>query len=81
MKTPRQAVDAFVSSERILQDMNVALDRLDRFNENVVLRKWTATSIEMEFRGFVHKGRLTALSQYNHVFKASSVNLSSDLIN
>lgn len=36
----QQAIDSFVQSERILQDMNVALDRLDRFDENIVIRKW-----------------------------------------
>lgn len=68
MKTPKQAIDSFVCSERILQDMNVALDRLDRFDENVIVRRWVMLDVDMEFRGFVCNGKLTALSQYNHVF-------------
>lgn len=59
MKTPKQAIDSFVCSERILQDMNVALDRLDRFDENVVVRRWVMLDVDMEFRGFVCNGKLT----------------------
>jgi hypothetical protein len=47
--------------------------RLDRFHENVVVRRWIDIAVDMEFRGFVHRGRLRALSQYNHVFHSERV--------
>ena len=53
--------------------MNVCLSRLDRFHESVVLRKWVPIDVDQEYRGFVSKGRLTALSQYNHVFVSQVV--------
>lgn len=73
MRSTAQIIRSFVNSERILQDMNVALQRLDRFNENVVVRRWIDIAIDMEFRGFVSNGRLTALSQYNHVLYSERV--------
>jgi hypothetical protein len=73
MRSTRQIVDSLVCSERILQDMNVALQRLDRFDENVVIRRWVDIGVDMEFRGFVSNGRLTALSQYNHVIHSERV--------
>jgi hypothetical protein len=73
MRSAPQVVAALVASERVLQDMNVALQRLDRFHENIVVRRWTDIAVDMEFRGFVHCGRLCALSQYNHVFHSERV--------
>jgi hypothetical protein len=73
MRSATQVVSALVCSERVLQDLNVALQRLDRFHENVVVRRWIDIAVDMEFRGFVHRGRLRALSQYNHVFHSERV--------
>lgn len=81
MRTPQQIVDAFVCSDRVLQDMTVALERLDRFNENVVVRRWVDIAVDMEFRGFVHRGKLTALAQYFHlVFSRRLVTLKSEIL-
>lgn len=81
MRTPQQIVDAFVCSDRVLQDMIVALERLDRFHENVVVRRWVDIAVDMEFRGFVHGGKLTALSQYFHlVFSQRLVTLKHEIL-
>lgn len=73
MRSAQQVLHSLVCSERVLQDMNVALQRLDRFDENVVVRRWVDIAVDMEFRGFVSNGRLTALSQYNHVLFSERV--------
>jgi len=63
-----QVVSMFINSERIHHDIGSALKYgKEQFKQNVVIRKWIPIDIDMEFRGFVHKGKLTALSQYNHI--------------
>ncbi|KAJ7488122.1 hypothetical protein FB451DRAFT_732231 [Mycena latifolia] len=57
-------VRALVLSERVWQDMTLALKHPDEWEQNVVLRKWEAVPIDMEFRTFVANGRITAISQY-----------------
>jgi len=37
------------------------------WNENFAVRAWVDIDVDMEFRGFVKGGELTALSQYNHL--------------
>jgi len=66
VRTAAEAISSFVSSERIFQDMQLALKHPDRFRENFVIRKWVDIDSDMEFRGFCHKGQFTALSQYHH---------------
>ena len=61
------ALDLFLRSERIYQDMLLALERPDRWDEHFAVRRWVNIDVGMEFRGFVHDGRLNALSQYNHL--------------
>ena len=62
------AFQFFTKSERIAQDMEVALaKRGEDFQMNVVIRRWTDIDIDMEFRGFYNNGKLTALSQYNYI--------------
>lgn len=66
----KSAMESFTNSERILQDMNQALDvyaAKGTFNQNILVRRWHNIAVDMEFRGFVKDGRLTALSQYNHM--------------
>eukprot|EP00808_Paulinella_micropora_P007680 g61255.t1 len=61
-----QATDLFLRSERICADMNLAMQH-ERWEENWIVRKWTDIDVGLEFRGFVHDGQLTALSQYNYL--------------
>jgi hypothetical protein len=61
------ALTLFLRSERIYQDMLLALERPERWDENFAVRQWVDIDVSMEFRGFVKGGRLCALSQYNHL--------------
>ena len=58
-----QVIETFASSQRIRDDMTLALEQIQRFHEHFVVRRWVNIAIDMEF---VNKGELTALSQYNH---------------
>lgn len=60
-------------SERIATDMRLALEHPQRFEEHIVLRQWVPLDVGLEFRGFVCGGRLTALSQYNHLARFAHV--------
>eukprot|EP01052_Picozoa_sp_SAG31_P017395 SAG31_NODE_1188_length_9481_cov_14.760819_4_plen_440_part_00 len=62
------ALALFWCSERINQDMELALARPERWNQSFVVRRWVDIEVDMEFRGFVNDGVLNALSQYNHLF-------------
>jgi hypothetical protein len=63
----RECLDLFLRSERIAQDMLLALQHKERWNENFIVRRWVDIDVSMEFRGFVHNNTLNALSQYNHL--------------
>lgn len=56
----------FVRSERIYQDMTLALGRPE-FKSGWAIREWCDVDIGMEFRGFVCKRELCALSQYDYL--------------
>ncbi|KAF7350167.1 cell division cycle protein 123-like protein [Mycena venus] len=57
-------IRALVLSERVWQDMTLAMRHPDTWQQNVILRKWEPVPIDMEFRTFVSNGRMTAISQY-----------------
>eukprot|EP00299_Pterocystis_sp_00344_P007174 c2196_g1_i1.p1 GENE.c2196_g1_i1~~c2196_g1_i1.p1 ORF type:complete len:357 (-),score=78.07 c2196_g1_i1:3-1073(-) len=61
------AVMLMMRSERVCQDMLLALDHLHRWRENIVVRQWVDIDVGMEFRCFVFDSKLTAISQYNHL--------------
>ncbi|XP_046561507.1 cell division cycle protein 123-like [Haliotis rubra] len=67
VKTAEDVVDMMLRSERIYQDMLLALKIESRFEENFVVRKFVDVDVDMEFRGFVFGGELVALSQYNYL--------------
>lgn len=67
VRTASQALNMLMQSERIYQDMKMALMIPERFEENIVVRQWQDIDVDMEFRGFVCNSQLTALSQYNHL--------------
>lgn len=62
-----EAIEMIIKSERIYQDMLLAIDNPDRFKENFIIRKFYNIDVDMEFRGFVYGMRLNALSQYNYL--------------
>jgi len=65
-RSAHELLQTFTSSERIYQDMSVAVSHPDRFNQHFAIRKWVTVPPEMEFRGFYFNGKLNAISQYNH---------------
>jgi hypothetical protein len=67
MKSADDVIDTFMSSERIYQDMLLASQHEDKYEENFVIRKFVDIDIDMEFRGFVSEGKFTAASQYNYL--------------
>ena len=67
MENARQVIDLFIKSERINQDLTLAIEHKDRFQENIVIRKWVTIDVDMEFRAFVCNNKLNAISQYNYV--------------
>lgn len=71
----REVIEMFIKSERIYQDMLLAIEKSPtRFTENFVIRRFYEIEIDMEFRGFVHNGQLTALSQYNYLIHSKRLN-------
>eukprot|EP01112_Ceratiomyxa_fruticulosa_P017136 TRINITY_DN5282_c0_g2_i1.p1 TRINITY_DN5282_c0_g2~~TRINITY_DN5282_c0_g2_i1.p1 ORF type:complete len:357 (-),score=78.99 TRINITY_DN5282_c0_g2_i1:90-1160(-) len=67
LENAKQVLQMFSISERISQDMKLALAHPARFKENFVVRKWVDLDPSLEFRGFVNNNKLNALSQYNHL--------------
>ena len=68
--TGAEAVELLLRSERAYTDLFDALDAPTErpFNVNLFARSWDdSLDPELEFRGFIHAGHLTALSQYNHL--------------
>ncbi|CAF0712615.1 unnamed protein product [Brachionus calyciflorus] len=69
-----QVIEMFFKSERIYQDMLLAVEKKERFKENFIIREFVQIDIDMEFRGFVFNGKLTALSQYNYLIYSKRLN-------
>eukprot|EP01101_Sappina_pedata_P001452 TRINITY_DN11533_c0_g1_i1.p1 TRINITY_DN11533_c0_g1~~TRINITY_DN11533_c0_g1_i1.p1 ORF type:complete len:389 (+),score=151.22 TRINITY_DN11533_c0_g1_i1:26-1168(+) len=64
----QEVVERFLPSERMVQDLTLALDRKEKgWCENFVIRRWVPFDPRLEFRAFVLEGKLVALSQYNHL--------------
>lgn len=79
-RNSREALEMFVISERIYQDMLLALKYPERWNESIVIREWVEIDVDMEFRGFVSKGSLNAVCQYNYnIFSARLVEKKDDI--
>ncbi|KAL8624104.1 hypothetical protein ACOMHN_036107 [Nucella lapillus] len=67
VRSAANVMDMTLRSERIYQDLLLALKVKDRFRENFVVRTFVDIDVDMEFRGFVFEGGLVALSQYNYL--------------
>lgn len=61
----KAAIDLLANSERILTDLNRALDFPNLWDMKLIVRLFQPIPYSMEFRGFVHNKKLTALSQYD----------------
>jgi len=64
VKSFKEALELFVLSNRIKFDLELDLRFAKDFSMNVIVRPWMSIPLECEYRGFVCKGTLTALSQY-----------------
>jgi hypothetical protein len=62
-----EAVNLIKVSERSNEDLLLALEFPDSWDMKIIIRKWVSIPPSMEFRGFVHEKKLTALSQYFHI--------------
>lgn len=68
VKTGSDVIDMFIRSERVYQDLLLAaVNQVDKYNENFVIRKFVDIDVDMEFRCFVFNGLLHAISQYNYL--------------
>ena len=67
VKKSEEVIDMFMCSERIYQDMLLAVQHEERFCEHFVIRKFVHIDVDMEFRGFVFGQQLRAVSQYNYL--------------
>ncbi|XP_060075112.1 cell division cycle protein 123 homolog [Ylistrum balloti] len=74
-------IDMFVRSERVYQDLLLAaVNRPEVYDENFVIRKFVPIDVDMEFRGFVYRGQLNALSQYNYMIYSERLVAKKDAI-
>lgn len=51
VKSSQEVIEMFIKSERIYQDMLLALSNRERFRENFVIREFVDIEVDMEFRG------------------------------
>ena len=73
VKNSEEVIEMFIKSERIYQDMLLALSNTERFRENFVIREFVDIEVDMEFRGFVFNEKLNALSQYNYLIYSDNL--------
>jgi len=71
LSTAEEAMHRICTSERVFVDLLLALDNCelddDQWSVNVIVRRWDdRVRDDYEFRGFVCRDRLVAISQYNH---------------
>lgn len=74
VKTSFDVIDMFIRSERVYQDLLLAVKHKDNFTENFIIREFVDIDVDMEFRGFVFDGELNALSQYNYLLFSKRLN-------
>lgn len=64
----KEAMELLLSGKRVYEDIISALEfsKTVKFEQKIFIREWIDIPIEMEFRGFVYKKNLNAISQYYH---------------
>ncbi|MFX1452836.1 MAG: hypothetical protein ACFFCM_18510 [Promethearchaeota archaeon] len=64
----KEAMELLLDSQRVYDDLINALQfsKKKGFTQKIFVREWIDIPIDMEFRGFVHKKNLNAISQYYH---------------
>ena len=68
MHDPAHALWLLINSERVDEDLDVALRHQERWNQSIIVRTWwPGVSSDLEFRLFVHDGQPTGITQYNQL--------------
>jgi len=68
LREPTSLMWMLVNSQRIDEDLDVALRHPERWDQAVVLRRWwDGVATDLEFRMFVVDGKPTGLTQYNQL--------------
>jgi hypothetical protein len=81
VKNGNEAMDLICNSQRVADDLTRELKYSEDFSLNIVIREWVdSLSYEMEFRGFVCKNKLTAISQYDSYLYSKKLNDEKDEI-
>jgi hypothetical protein len=81
VKNGNEAMDLICNSQRVADDLTRELKYSEDFSLNIVIREWNdSLSYEMEFRGFVCKNKLTAISQYDSYLYSKKLNDEKDEI-
>ncbi|MFX0139747.1 MAG: hypothetical protein ACFFDN_39270, partial [Candidatus Hodarchaeota archaeon] len=64
----KEAMELLLDSQRVYDDLETALQfsKTKGFSQKIFVREWIDIPIDMEFRGFVYKKGLNAISQYYH---------------
>ena len=75
-----EVVKALVVSDRVDEDLKLALKYPSDWTEHLVIREWEPIQVDLEFRAFVSHGKLTALSQYNFAVYSQTINDHADEI-
>jgi len=62
----KEILSIFLSSDRVYEDLRLAMDYKDQWSQKFVIRQWIPIPVEYEYRGFVFEGKFNCLSQYYH---------------
>ena len=70
VQSGNDALELLIKSNRVFQDLNKSISfGEDYYQSKLILRQWIDEVVdhpEMEFRCFVHKRKMTAVTQYFH---------------
>jgi len=67
VRNAKEAIDLLLHSRRTWQDYTLALKHPTRWNQHLIVRKFDELFVDLEFRCFVSKNQMTAISQYHHL--------------
>lgn len=66
LDSAEEIFNVFLSSERVYEDLELALDYPNEWRQHFVLREYVPVPIEYEFRSFVIKSEMKCMCQYYH---------------
>lgn len=81
LNDPASLIWMLINSQRVDEDLDVALRHPERWDQAIVVRRWSAAvSSDLEFRMFVVDGQPTGLTQYNQLIYSPRVAKHADAI-